>query len=186
MAKRNRDLTPRSFHDEPFVIDNFPLGMDVGERHAAGMRPGPGTNEWLRSETILNTILVVSKKSGGEPRDFTCDRLNVDEPIKVSLRDSTLITLTINKSKKELSIAPPFELLQRGRRLVQRGARRIGRVNYIKEDNSPGEVDLTPEGGTDRSHVFVVLFNSNHDHVVAGATKAKSTKQKVSKPRSKK
>src|SRR5688500_5604847 len=83
-----------SSHDEPFVIDNFPLDIDLGERHKVKTVKGSGKN-WTRKETILDSLLVLEKSLGGA-RDFQTNKLDLKKPIHVLLENGKALSLTFN------------------------------------------------------------------------------------------
>jgi hypothetical protein len=83
-------------HDEPFVIDNSPLGIDVGKKHAQNLdvfkERGEGKEKdkehWVRRETDLDGFLLLRKKDGV-----------VQEPYAASLSREPIVFDLIDKSK---------------------------------------------------------------------------------------
>jgi hypothetical protein len=166
--------TLRSFHDEPFVIDNFPLDIDLGDHHQRKTVKGAGKT-WIRQETILNSILVLEKSLGGT-KDFRIDRLNLDKPINVLLENSKELSLTFNEDgpASSLTISPSVDLTKTGRRMKQKeGEARIVLIRWFPKDGADAEEHrpvLQP-----LSSIYVVLFNAAEAHTSknAGSRKRK-------------
>jgi hypothetical protein len=55
------DATALSFHDEPFVIDNCPLGIDIGEKHATSKTFTKVGDSWFLLHSDLDGLLVLAK-----------------------------------------------------------------------------------------------------------------------------
>ena len=163
-----------SFHDEPMVVENGPLSLDIGQKHAD--RPGlfeagPVANTWLRKASDPTRILVLVKKPNGDVEDFKTTALDTHAgPVIFTLRkpgsaDEPTVTLEWGGlTQDELTIKPSDGLtLDRvvgaHRRLKPSLNVQIARIDWNIDDNNQDFVDLRSGGGGVRhDSVFVAMF----------------------------
>jgi hypothetical protein len=130
---------PLDHHDEPFVIDNFPFEIDVGEIHGTreGLLERSGDN-WIRHATDIDRLLLLKRReSGKEGYDFESYKVNTAHGITVRLGDGNSLHLSIapGKAKGEtaLTIIPQlFKLKKNGKRRLKKSAGTAPRITEIK------------------------------------------------------
>jgi hypothetical protein len=127
----------RTFHDEPFIVDNFPLEMDIGKEHSDRNlidEPASGGTVWTRRESHLDHIVVLSTDGRSKTDKFHVLTLDTSRPVKLSMQNTRVldVSLSLHASdphKSFLTISPSpgtFKLTRQGRRLKQAtGASRI-------------------------------------------------------------
>ena len=168
-----------SFHDEPMVVENGPLGLDVGQSHAEidGLfAPVDGTDNWLRRASDPTRILVLVKKPNGDVEDFKTTGLDTHAgAVKFTLEVPSdpnpgapadpvpgVPTLTLEwggLTQDELTIKPAnLRFTRNGRRLKPSRAAQIARVEWSVNDNTTDFVDLRENGKLRHQSVFVALF----------------------------
>jgi hypothetical protein len=129
-----------SFHDEPMVVENGPLGIDVGEEHAQPGNLVASGNDWLRFESQLSSIIVVRKKPGSDSsEEFVHFHLDKAQPIQLTLADppgpapatGSLSLIFEGPERKTLRIKPNAFTFTRGsRRLQQAGQLRMLKIQF--------------------------------------------------------
>ena len=162
-----------SFHDEPMVVENGPLGVDIGHEHDS--RPNvfdvdplrPET--WLRKQSALDHLLVIKKRNGADQTEvFEHFHLDVTQPVEFDLADppgsgnvGTLILSfeedtgsSSSGGRDVIRIDPQTTGLARsGRRLKlpAGGQLRMVAIRFFAKDelgaSAPEEVVLRPAGG---------------------------------------
>ena len=143
----------RHFHDEPFVIDNAPLGIDVGPDHEPLLKGGGDT--WTRECSILTHIVALKKeKSGTGEVEIRASDLDKEEEIVFLIHPGKTLKLRWMGDDLEIK-SSGFEFTKHGRRLTQPGALRIQQVKWF--DSKGGQHELN---GT-----------STHDSIFVGLTK---------------
>jgi hypothetical protein len=160
-----------SFHDEPLVVENGPLGMDIGQSHAdiVGLfAPVAGTDNWLRKASDPTRILVLVKKPNGDVEDFKTTSLDTHAgAVKFTLEvpgdpDPAVPTLTLEwggLTRDELTIKPDrVKFTRDGRRLKPSRAARIAKVEWSIDDKTTDFIDLKDGGNLRHQDVFVALF----------------------------
>ena len=158
-----------SFHDEPLVVDNGPLGIDVGKHHDDGDKVKPDGDTWVREISQFNNIVVICKKGAGvngeiETRIASLAR-EPGKPLTLTLAGGppgTSRTLTfswVGDGSDKLRITPDgFTLAKSGRRLTQGNGLRISSLSWFES----GQATPThfPPGGTPSTHdsIFIGLY----------------------------
>jgi hypothetical protein len=143
----------RHFHDEPFVIDNAPLGIDVGSKHADLTHFKDGV--WTRECSVLTRIVAI-KKETSRPGEVEIEGSDLDKSREIIVLIQDGKTLKLKWVGDDIEIRPvSFEFKQHGRRLTQPGSLRIQQVTWF--DKAGGK------------HVF--NGTSTHDSIVVGLTK---------------
>jgi hypothetical protein len=145
----------QSSHDEPFVIDNKPLGIDVGPKHQADVRQEGKV--WIRPHSVLTRIVALRKDPGGvegvveiQDSDFSNKK-----PITVEVRGTPKKTLTLTWSGEDLRITPDgFELTKKGQRLKQPKELKIAAVTWIDTKGITHRLD----GTSKHEAIFVALL----------------------------
>ena len=162
-----------SFHDEPMVVENGPLSVDIGQKHAdinGLFGAGPKLNTWLRKASHPTRILVLVKKPNGDVDDFKTTALATDAgPVVFTLKrpggtDAPTVTLEWGGlTMDELTITPSTGLtldrvIGANRRLKPSQPVQIARIDW-KVDHTTGDfVDLRSGGGVIHDSVFVAMF----------------------------
>ena len=155
-----------SFHDEPLVVDNGPLGIDVGQRHEdEGLLEQVGTRDWKRKVSQFNKIVLIRKTSNGNPTFGAIDTRiaslsredGADITLTLSNGSSTLKLSFTGEGHDELMIKPnDFNFTKQGRRLNHNNLR-ITRVEWFEAgQTSPTQF---PAGATqNHESIFVGLY----------------------------
>jgi hypothetical protein len=139
-------------HDEPFVIDNHPLGVDVGPRHEKLVK-ADGT-AWIRPDSLLTRIAAFRKESGNvEGVNVEASDLYKKEPIVIEIAGLLGLSLHLVWKADTLRIEPVgFSLIQKGHRLVPDGKPlRIGAVGWVDTDGNEHRLE-----GTKTHDAFVI------------------------------
>ena len=148
------NATPRDHHDEPFVIDNGPLGIDVGPKHEDKITEH--VDGWLRKDSLLNRILAIRKVrdgSDGEVEIETTD-LNKSRPVVIALKDGWDRKLELLWMGDDVKIrTTEFKLTQRGRRLRQSDGLKILNVSWHDSGNKFHSI-----GDGTHDKIFVALL----------------------------
>lgn len=162
-----------SFHDEPMVVENAPLSMDIGQKHAdidGLFLEGPKINTWLRKASDPTRILVLVKKPNGDVDDFKTTALDIHAgPVIFTLKkpgspDAPTVTLEWGGlTQDELTITPSAGLtLDRvvgaKRRLKPSLPVQIARIDWNVDTNTADFIDLRSGGGVIHDSVFVAMF----------------------------
>ena len=160
-----------SFHDEPLVVDNGPLGIDVGQNHADDpdkLKQDGAT--WVREISQFNKIVVICKKVGEvngeiETRIASLARER-DKPLTLTLAGGppgTSRTLTfswVGDGSDLLRITPfGFTLSKNGRRLTQSNGLRISSLSWFESETQTSPTHF-PSEGTPSNHdsIFIGLY----------------------------
>jgi hypothetical protein len=155
-----------SSHDEPFVIDNGPLAIDVGYKHSkdGDVIQDPLTKDWLRGKTELDRILVLVVSPRGE---------DIIESYQADVDKRSPVVFELGKSDDRLTLDWPNPTMLRihadrftlyrpndGRRLKQpgNGGRRISKIS----GGGLSDIDLSDIGNN--AKVFVVLQARKLEH----------------------
>jgi hypothetical protein len=110
---RNNDLAV-SDHDEPIVLDNGPLRIDVGRDHLP--TPSDGGKTWKREFTNFRDLLILTELKAGETPRVTLVRkltgksitLTVAEEMKPGIVFDT-ITIAEDGNKVKITAGSPLE-----------------------------------------------------------------------------
>jgi hypothetical protein len=159
-----------SFHDEPLVVDNGPLGIDVGQHHDEGDKVKPDGATWVREISQFNKIVVICKKGAGvngeiETRIASLARED-GKPLTLTLAggsSGTSRTLTfswVGDGSDKLRITPiGFVLSKNGRRLTQGNGLRISSLSWYESETQTTPTQFPP-GGTQSNHdsIFIGLY----------------------------
>jgi hypothetical protein len=159
-----------SFHDEPMVVENGPVGIDVGETHADTARgllqQVPTTNNWLRKVSQFNRIVLICKSGQGVNETIETKSTElVREPgkdIKLTLDNGATLTLSWSgTSHDDLTIKPSnFPLSKSGRRLTQGNQNlKISLVEWFEFDGqaTPSRFP-SPAAGSNHDSIFIGLY----------------------------
>jgi hypothetical protein len=144
----------QSSHDEPFVIDNKPLGIDVGPKHEPLLRQ-EGT-VWIRPHSDdLGHIVALRKEPGGVEGVVDIEASTLSKgPITIEVRGAPERTLTLTWNADDLRIAPAgFELTKKGRRLKQPKDLKIAAVTWVDARGKTHRFEGTPK----HEAIFVAL-----------------------------
>jgi hypothetical protein len=166
-------IGPLDNHDEPFVIDNFPLEIDVGEKHATtpGLLVPPSEEKphWTRKKSHLDRLLVLRKNKGGKRFDFELYELKKRQLIQIRLDGGTSLDLSLVMAEKPddslLAITPhDFKLKKdeaRKRRLINDGGKkaRIAEIEIHSGTSAPPKRIVVEEGS-----VYLVFYLGAHTH----------------------
>ena len=161
------------FHDEPMVVENGPLGVDIGHEHNSRpdifdvdpLRP----ETWLRKRSALEHLLVIKKRNGADQTEvFDHFHLDVTQPVEFDLADppgsGNVGTLILTFEEDTGSSHTPGErdiiridpqatgLTRNGRRLnlPTGGQLRMVKIRFTAIENgvsAPEVVVLRPAGG---------------------------------------
>jgi hypothetical protein len=168
MTKKKRTVTkiqrrsgekrpePRSFHDEPFVIDNYPFGIDVGEKHVRKIKaPGIGKVNWTRDESHLDSLLLATKAEGDSQYDVRQIKLDTAKEVRIQLAGGAFLNVSLalnpaNPHESVLTIKPDkVKLKKDGKRRLknnQDAELRIESVELYEHGKSTSEKIPMPEG----------------------------------------
>jgi hypothetical protein len=158
-----------SSHDEPFVIDNGPLGIDVGEVHAANASlffQRAGADDWVRKFSQVDKIVVICKKNGAmggviETKIANISRepgKNLELTLAGGLPDSKLILSWGGLGSDELTIKPSgFAFSRNGRRLTH-GALRVSHLTWFESADQTTATRFPATAESVHDSIFVGLY----------------------------
>jgi hypothetical protein len=156
-----------SFHDEPLVVDNGPLGIDVGQKHAddATLLMESGDN-WIRNVSQFNQILLICKKGAGvngevETRITPLSR-DPGKDLKLTLANGSTLTLSWSGPGHDtLTIKPSnFKFSKNGRRLTQgNGNLKIVSLTWFQSDDQVNPTRFPTTGESNHDSIFVGLYS---------------------------
>jgi hypothetical protein len=155
-----------SFHDEPLVVDNGPLAIDVGQSHAETQDALEELGAtWIRKVSQFNKIVVISKKGGGvngevETRIASLSR---EKPLTLVMQDNSQVTIEWNGAgHDELAIIPDtFRFSRNGnsRRLTQpSAARKIKHLTWFESATQAVESRFPETGDSTHESIFIGLY----------------------------
>jgi hypothetical protein len=155
----------RSFHDEPFVIDNCPLGIDIGEKHAAAGKLEKSGDNWIRHHTQLDHLLILNK--GETKTDYRCSKyaFNLKIGVKILLEEiDELVTLSFKVPSKpedgDMTISPSKLKLKRdGKRHLTKDGGEGPKITsvHIAAPDTDVVIPIPIEPGS----VFIILYREN-------------------------
>ena len=161
-----------SFHDEPLVVDNAPLGIDVGESHGSRPHTPPLLEkvgaDWIRRFSQVNKIVVIRKKGAGQNGEIETMTTGLDRerPLELTVTTgsaSSTVTFTWEgDGADQLRIKSSgfgFDRNNNSRRLTQNGQQR--KISSLKWFESPTHTDPTtfPSApSADHDSIFVGLY----------------------------
>jgi hypothetical protein len=155
-----------SFHDEPLVVDNGPIGIDVGQKHVdeGGLEEQEQENRWLRKASQFNRIVLIKKEAAGangsvETKSASLSR---EKDLTLTLADNTIVTFHgAGIGHDELTIrASDFRFSRSNRRLTENGGnRRIKRVNWFESATQTSPTQFPAEDiAANNESIFVGLY----------------------------
>lgn len=155
-----------SSHDEPIVVDNKPIRIDMGRKGTShSPKEDPATGVWRRDFTKPFYLVIVGLK-GNEVRP-ALHKLEPSAPLLIQLSDDPTDVVTFTPYSNHIEVNPRgkagstrrFELENHANRfrLVKKGGA-MASVQLIKGTEAGGRVFQEPETGTfDNDKLLVVL-----------------------------
>jgi hypothetical protein len=165
-----------SFHDEPMVVENGPLGIDVGATHAG--RPAiffqpTGTNNWERQFSQFNKIVLICKKNNNTPSEAIETRITnlsrgLTQPITITLDGNNAEKVKLSWSgdgHDVLTIEPQggpsggFQLNRNGmaRRLTH-ASLKVSVVEWFESEGQTTASRFPSSGVSNHDSIFIGLY----------------------------